>query len=93
MNEVRAQFISDEDKLSLQPGDLFDKIINLKFTCRKKDTNEQEVFVIRSDYELVYPNTSFMTDRSAEDFNGKFIIRRCTQKPSIKVQCKMWEHQ
>lgn len=89
MNEVRAQFISDEDKLSLQPGDLFDKIINLKFTCRKKDTNEQEVFVIRSDYELVYPNTSFMTDRSVEDFNSKFIIRRCTQKPSIKVQCKM----
>lgn len=89
MNEVRAHFISDEDKLNLQPGDLFDRIINLKFTCRKKDTDEQEVFVIRSDYELVYPNTSFMTDRSADDFNGKFIIRRCTQKPSIKVQCKM----
>lgn len=89
MSEVRAQFIDNEDKLNLRPGDLFDRIINLKFTCRKKDSSEKEVFVIRSDYELVYPNTSFMTDRSSEDYKGKFIIRRCTQKPSIKVQCKM----
>lgn len=89
MNKVKARFIDDENKINLKPGDLFDKIINLKFTCREVKTNKTEVFVIRSDYELVYPNTTFNTDRRASSFNGKFIIRRCTQKPSIKVQCKM----
>ena len=89
----RAEFISDERKLNLQPNDIFDRIINLKIHCAEKDKNgnivadSQEAFVIRSDYELVYPDTSFDTDRKAE--RGRFIIRRCTQKPSIKVQCKM----
>lgn len=89
MSEVRAQFIDNENKINLKPGDLFDRIINLRFTCREVKTNKTEVFVIRSDYELVYPNTTFNTNRSGENFNGKFIIRRCTQKPSIKVHCKM----
>ena len=94
MNEVTAKFIDNESKINLKAGDLFDRIINLKLTCSKVDSNgkpvgEPEVFVIRSDYELVYPNTSFMADRSSTEYKGKFIIRRCTQKPSIKVQCKM----
>ena len=89
MSEVKAQFIDNESKLNLKPGDLFDKIINLKFVCREVATGKQEIFVIRSDYELVYPNTDFDTQRNASEFNGKFIIRRCTHKPSIKVQCKM----
>lgn len=94
MSDVTAQFIDNESKVNLKAGDLFDRIINLKITCSKVDTKgnpvgEPEVFVIRSDYELVYPNTDFNTNRRDKNFNGKFIIRRCTQKPSIKVQCKM----
>ena len=89
MNEVKAQFIDDESKINLKADDLFDRVINLRFTCKKVGSNEEEVFVIRSDYELIYPNTDFNTDRSADGFKSKFIIRRCTHKPSIKVQCKM----
>jgi hypothetical protein len=88
MNE-NAEFINDESKLNLQAGDLFDRIINLKFTCLNTKTNTLDEFVIRSDYELIYPDCNFDTDRRGENFKGKYIIRRCTQKPSIKVQCKM----
>ena len=32
-----AEFINDKSKMSLQAGDLFDRIINLKFNCRDKN--------------------------------------------------------
>ena len=83
-----AEFINDESKISLQAGDLFDRVINLKFTCVDKFDRKEE-FVIRSDYEIVYANADFMADVSSEQFNGRYIIRKCTVKPSIKVQCKM----
>lgn len=88
------EFINDEGKINLQPGDLFDRIINLRLTCAKigadgAPTSETEVFVIRSDYELILPSTSFDTSRRDENYDGRYIVRRCTQKPSIKVQCKM----
>lgn len=89
MSEVKAHFIDNENKINLTPSDMFDRIINLKLVCKDKASGATETFVIRSDYELVYPGTTFNTDRTGENFNGKFIIRRCTQKPSIKVQCKM----
>lgn len=89
MSNENAEFISDEGKVNLQAGDLFDRIINLKFTCLNLATNIKDEFVLRSDYELVYPDCKFDDDRTGEDFNGRYIIRRCTQKPSIKVQCKM----
>ncbi len=89
MSNENAEFISDEGKVNLQAGDLFDRIINLKFTCLNLKTNIKDEFVLRSDYELVYPDCKFDDDRTGENFKGRFIIRRCTQKPSIKVQCKM----
>ena len=46
-----AEFINDESKMSLQAGDLFDRVINLKFHCRDK-SGKTESFVIRSDYEI-----------------------------------------
>lgn len=88
MNKV--VFSSDESKLHLTPSDLFDRIINLKLVCEDKTTGEMETFVIRSDYELVYTNVdvdNFV--RKQEVTNKKYMIRRCTFKPSIKVQCKM----
>lgn len=84
----RAIFIDDENKLKLKAGDLFDKIINLKFYCRDKTTGKDEVFVLRSDYELVYTNQDYLRTNQTRG-TGKVLVRRCTYKPSIKVQCKM----
>ena len=86
----RAVFTSDENKLHLTAGDLFDRIINLKLVCENKVTKEMETFVIRSDYELVYTNVDLDNFiGQADNTNKKYMIRRCTFKPSIKVQCKM----
>lgn len=88
MNKV--VFSSDESKLHLKAGDLFDRIINLRFTCENKVTNEIEVFVVRSDYELVYSNVNLNNFTSLpKNVSRKYTVRRCTFKPSIKVQCKM----
>lgn len=86
----KAVFSSDESKLHLSPNDLFDRIINLKLVCENKVTKELEVFVIRSDYELVYSNVDLDNFiKQAPKVNKKYTVRRCTFKPSIKVQCKM----
>ena len=83
-------FITDESKLHLSSGDLFDRIINLKLTCYNVETDERESFVIRSDYEMVYPDSSLPVDGNLLPYlKNRCVIRRCTMKPSIKVQCKM----
>ena len=86
MNNV--EFINDQSKIKLQAGDLFDRVINLKFNCEDK-SGKKESFVIRSDYEIVYTNADFTSDRVSDMTRGRWIIRKCTYKPSIKVQCKM----
>ena len=86
MNNV--EFINDSSKINLQAGDLFDRVINLKFNCRDKN-GRTESFVLRSDYEIVYTNSDFTSDRISDMTRGGWIIRKCTYKPSIKVQCKM----
>lgn len=83
-----AEFINDKNKMSLQAGDLFDRIINLKFNCKDKN-GKTESFVIRSDYEIVYTKANFSSDIVSDMTKGGWIIRKCTYKPSIKVQCKM----
>ena len=82
----RAEFINDKSKVNLQAGDLFDRIINLKFVCYDEINKKAEEFVIRSDYELILPNSDF---NSESRHTKGFIIRRCTHKPSIKVQVTM----
>lgn len=84
-------FLTDEEKLNLTPGDMFDRIINLKITCADS-TGRKEEFVIRSDYEMVWDDV--MSDTLNVNRIVSFVtkgcqIRRCTHKPSIKVQCKM----
>lgn len=86
MNNV--EFINDQSKIKLQAGDLFDRVINLKFNCEDK-SGKKESFVIRSDYEIVYTNADFTSDKVSDMTRGRWIIRKCTYKPSIKVQCKM----
>lgn len=85
-----AVFISDEEKVSLSEGDLFDRIINLKLTCEDVSTGKMEAFVIRSDYEMLYPDSTIPVDGAImPSLFGGCVIRRCTTKPSIKVQTKM----
>lgn len=86
----QAVFLTDEEKLELNPQALFDKIINLKLNCFDEETLEKESFVIRSDYELVYPDKTIPLDGTIQSsMQNRCIIRRCTKKPSIKVNYKM----
>ena len=86
----RVIFSNDENKLHLKAGDLFDRIINLKIVCEDVVTKELETFVIRSDYELVYTNVNLdnFTNQVAKD-KRRYFVRRCSYKPSIKVQCNI----
>lgn len=88
--QILSKFIDDEDKLDFTPDVLFDKIINLKINCYDEASGERESFVIRSDYELVYPDSAMPTEvNNIDPLGNRYIIRRCTIKPSIKVQYKM----
>lgn len=90
MKSSSAVFIKDEQKLNLTQNDLFDKIINLKLTCYDIKTGKREAFVIRSDYEIIYPDADLPIDGNIIPYlRNNCVIRRCTYKPSIKVQCKM----
>ena len=90
----------NKDNLQLQAGDLFDRVINLKFitseqvsTKKGSDGVEKYVdeFVLRSDYELV--DTKFVANvanGTVSYSQDKKIscIRKCRLKPSVKVQYK-----
>ncbi len=89
MQVTRAELIPNEQKVNLQIGDIFDRIINLKLNCHNKVSGIRESFVIRSDYELVWLGQTFDNKGGITIGEGKYLIRRCSMKPSIKVQCKM----
>lgn len=92
MNDVQASFIPDEQKLAykLTADDMFDRIINLKLNCYDETTYEKESFVIRSDYEMIYPDSSMPIDGTIiPSMSSRCMVRRCSMKPSIKVNCKM----
>lgn len=84
-----SRLLYDKNKADLGSLDLFDKIINVKLT--DADGNE---YLIRSDYEMYYPNltasiiTPDTSGVSISQKNSKFYIRKCTYKPSIKVNYK-----
>ena len=84
-----------KNNLQLQAGDLFDRVINLKFITSEQggDGVEKYVdeFVLRSDYELV--DTKFVANVAngtvSYSQNKKIsCIRKCRLKPSVKVQYK-----
>lgn len=89
MKIERTELIPNEQKLDFQVGDIFDRIINLKLNCHNKVTDERESFVIRSDYEIVWTNMHFDSSGNLSTGDNSYLIRRCSMKPSIKVQCKM----
>ena len=90
----------NKDSLQLQAGDLFDRVINLKFLTSEQVTAKEggngvekyaDEFVLRSDYELV--DTKFVenvANGTVSYSQDKKIscIRKCRLKPSVKVQYK-----
>ncbi len=84
------------EKYELNENDLFDRIINLKikttpFSTTKEDGSAvvaSDEFIIRSDYEIYYPNQTVNAVMNGIKANDKWAIRKCNIKPSIKVQYK-----
>lgn len=97
-SNVKADYsalLADKSKCELGALDIFDKVINLKLTVSEKDKNgnwvEKEPYIIRSDYEMYFPK--LMNSVASGSFDGLVnepacYIRKCTYKPSIKVQYK-----
>lgn len=73
--------------------DLFDRVINLKLTTGKSTKDDsgvsvaQDEFVIRSDFEI-YNANYFKQVYSDKEVPNELYMRKCRQKPSIKVQYK-----
>lgn len=97
---MSLRLLPDNEKINLTSDDIFDRVVNLKIQLGKParyniETGQFEPaqvldeYVIRSDYEIVYLDMNVNNVLSQESSNRKFIIRKCTHKPSIKVQCTM----
>lgn len=69
---------------------LYDRIINLKITVEDDKTKEKQEYIIRSDYEIVYPNAVNTMIRQSGSFNdlNKYYVRKCSIKPDIKLEYK-----
>lgn len=91
---MSLRLLEDNEKVKLTADDLFDRIINLKIKLGKPaEGNEQaeclDEYVIRSDYEIVYSDVNINNVFDSKLNSRKYVIRKCTNKPSIKVQCNM----
>lgn len=97
MNNVTTNLLADKNKaglggIGLTKDDLFDRIINLKFYAGERlpdgTNNVKDTYVIRSDWEIYYPdqNNALVHNRLKMSRDG--YIRKCRMKPSIKVQYK-----
>lgn len=89
--DFKTHLMADKDKVDLDSRDFFDKVINLKLYVANADGTLKDTYVIRSDYETYFPK--LMESVSAGDYRSfaslnKCVIRKCQQKPSIKVQYK-----
>lgn len=91
MSDFVTTLKQDKDKVTLTNADFIDKVINLKLFVANPDGTLKDTYVIRSDYELYFP--TLMDNVAKNDYN-KFkannfcYIRKCQQKPAIKVQYK-----
>lgn len=97
MNNVTTSLLADNLKagvgaVGLTKDDLFDRIINLKFYAGERlpdGTNiVKDTYVIRSDWEIYYPDQNNAVVRNKMQMNRDGYIRKCRMKPSIKVQYK-----
>ena len=94
MIDFTSNLLPDAEKgkgvYSFTSGDLFDRIINLKlYTCETGTNKIQDEYVIRSDWELYYPDMmkTIQGNGTPKDLKTCYV-RRCVQKPAIKVQYK-----
>ena len=92
MNNVTTKLLDDKKKVKLTENDLFDRIINLKLYAgeRKPDGTSivKDSYVIRSDWEIFYPDLNKAVTQGAVVPKQNGYIRKCRMKPSIKVQYK-----
>ena len=97
MNNVTTSLLADNLKagvgaVGLTKDDLFDRIINLKFYAGERlpdGTNiVKDTYVIRSDWEIYYPDQNNAVVRNKMQMSRDGYIRKCRMKPSIKVQYK-----
>lgn len=89
-----SSFLAEnKEKINLNSNVLFDRVINLKLITGKPNAKgvveQNNEFVIRSDFEVVYPNKDIRNvfKKGNIDTNAYFF-RKCQHKPSIKVQYK-----
>ena len=85
-----TSLLFDSEKTSLGKLDMFDRIINLKLTVATSDGKLEE-FVIRSDYEIYYPELmSAVASNEYDAFKNpkRCYVRKCQYKPSIRVNYK-----
>lgn len=94
MIDFTSNLLSNNEKAkgvySFSQSELFDRVINLKFYTVETGTNKiQDTYVIRSDWEIYYPDLVKIVQHNGttKDVRSGYI-RRCVQKPSIKVQYK-----
>lgn len=90
-NDFVTRYKADKDKINLTHEDFFDKVINLKLYAQNADGTEKDTYIIRSDYELYYPDLmENVTKNDIKSFidSKKCFIRKCQYKPAIKIQYK-----
>ena len=91
MSDFVTTLKQDKDKVTLTNADFIDKVINLKLFVANPDGTLKDTYVIRSDYELYYPdlmNNIVYNDMQSFISSKRCFIQKCQQKPSIKVQYK-----
>ena len=80
---MSSNFLPDKNKLSLTKDDLFDKIINLKLIVKRPVKGvslgqETDAFIIRSDYEAVFPKQEITNVfRTGQFISNQYYIRKC----------------
>jgi hypothetical protein len=77
--------IEESEKISVtHPQDMYDRVINLGFAVTDKESKIMDYYVLRSDYEIGVD--AFKTSNIyKKNFINKGYIRKCTYKPSIRV--------
>lgn len=86
-------FATNSEKIKFDSNLIFDRVINLKLITGKPNAKgiveQNNEFVIRSDFEVVYPSKSVdKTFTKGNINNNAYYFRKCQHKPSIKVQYK-----
>lgn len=90
-DKIASFFLPDIEKTDLSNEGFFDRVINLRLTTRDDSGVEKDVYVVRSDFEIVYPKMmKVISENKLEAFQAlqDCYIRKCQHKPSIKVQYK-----